>query len=97
IFQPLTPKEIIHIVDLQLARVQERLRTKNIELSLTNGAKKLLAERGFDPVFGARPLKRIIQEFILDELSLQIVEGKISDGAHVSADVKNGKIKITPL
>ncbi|MBI4129417.1 AAA family ATPase, partial [Candidatus Peregrinibacteria bacterium] len=97
VFQPLTPKEIIHIVDLQLARVQERLLTKNIELSLTNGAKKLLAERGFDPVFGARPLKRIIQEFILDELSLQIVEGKISDGAHVSADVKNGKIKITPL
>jgi len=97
IFQPLTQDNIGAIIALQLARVQERLRAKNIELSLTHDAKRLIAERGFDPVFGARPLKRAIQELILDELSLQIVEGNIGDGAHISATVKNGKIKITPL
>ncbi len=96
IFQPLTPDDIGAIVELQLARVQERLRAKNIALSLTPAAKRLLAERGNDPVFGARPLKRLIQELILDELSLQLVEGKIAEGTRVSADVKNGKIKITP-
>ncbi len=79
-FQSLTEKEIEVIVGLQIEKVQKRLAERNIHLTLDSKAIKYLAKTGYDPDYGARPLRRLIQNEILDELSLQIIEGKIKDG-----------------
>jgi ATP-dependent Clp protease ATP-binding subunit ClpB len=92
IFQPLTQLQIAAIVDLQFQKVKARLAQRGIVLELTEKALDLLAGRGFDPVYGARPLKRVIQDLILDELSLQIIEGKAKEGDHIIADARDGKI-----
>jgi ATP-dependent Clp protease ATP-binding subunit ClpB len=92
IFQPLTQEDIARIVDIQLARVARRLEGKNIAVTFTEDAERFLAARGYDPVYGARPLKRVIQELVLDELALQIVEGKIKEGDRVAVDADDGKI-----
>ncbi|MBM4166945.1 MAG: ATP-dependent chaperone ClpB [Ignavibacteria bacterium] len=86
IFQHLTEEEIAEIVTLQLKRVAERLAKKNISLEFTDAVARYIAKAGYDKVFGARPLKRLIQNEILDELSLQIVEGKIAEGDAVKID-----------
>ncbi len=90
VFQPLTEAQIREIVALQVDRVSRRLQQRNIHLTVTPAAMDLLASLGFDPSFGARPLKRVIQSKILDELSLQIVEGKVKEGESVTVDVKDG-------
>ncbi len=95
IFQPLTTVEIRSIVDIQLQKVASRLAAKNISLKLTDAAKDAIASRGFDPAFGARPLKRVIQNELLDELSLQIIEGKVPDGSVVKVDEKEGKLVLS--
>ncbi len=92
IFQPLTKEQISKIVGLQVKRVTDRLAAKGITLALTDKAEKFLAEKGFDPLFGARPLKRVIQSNILDELSLLIIEGKINEGDAVTVDMKDHQI-----
>jgi ATP-dependent Clp protease ATP-binding subunit ClpB len=92
IFQNLTADEIVKIVDIQIGRLGRRLADKNIELILSNGSRELIAEKGYDPVYGARPLKRVIQQYIENPLSLEILEGKISDGARVSAEAEGDKI-----
>ncbi|HFC76641.1 MAG TPA: ATP-dependent chaperone ClpB [Candidatus Moranbacteria bacterium] len=94
IFDPLNKKMLEKIVELQLQIVMERLGKREIEVSFSNNLKKYLAEKGFDPVYGARPLKRVIQNEILDELALQIIEGKIKDGDNVKIDVNNKKVII---
>ncbi len=94
IFHPLGPAEIKKIIGMQLDLVKKRLDAKNIRLDVTSAAKDYLARTGYDPVFGARPLKRSIQNLILDELALRIVEGKIRDGVAVKIDVKDGRIVI---
>ncbi|HLM83947.1 MAG TPA: AAA family ATPase, partial [Candidatus Bathyarchaeia archaeon] len=94
IFHPLREEQIKRIVDLQLELVQKRLAERNIKLQIAPAAKDLLVREGFDPVYGARPLKRAIQSLVLDELAMKIVEGKIKDGQKVKIDVKNGKIII---
>ena len=68
------------------------VRDVKVSLDLTDAAKAFLAKSGFDPVYGARPLKRTIQHVIQDPLALQILEGNIQEGAHVKVDVKNGKL-----
>lgn len=92
IFQQLTPEEIARIVELQMQLVAARLEKKGITLTITPAAIAYLARAGFDEVFGARPLKRLIQNEILDELSLRIIEHKIGEGAVVTIDFRNGKI-----
>jgi ATP-dependent Clp protease ATP-binding subunit ClpB len=93
IFKSLGKSEIGKIIELQLALVQKRLDAKKIKLDIAEPVKKMLAEKGFDPIFGARPLKRVIQNQILDELALQIIEGKIKDGDKVAIGLdKNKKI-----
>lgn len=86
IFQQLTQEEIAKIVKLQMARVAERLAKRGISIKLTDAAADHLARAGYDEVFGARPLKRLIQNEILDELSLQIIENKVKEGDTVSVD-----------
>jgi ATP-dependent Clp protease ATP-binding subunit ClpA len=92
IFDYLGKPEIKKIVDLELEKVASRLTNKNIEISVTEKAKQLLAERGFDPNLGARPLKRVIQKLVLDPLALQIVTGKISERVKVLVDAEGDKI-----
>jgi ATP-dependent Clp protease ATP-binding subunit ClpB len=92
IFQNLTADEIVKIVDIQIDRLGRRLADRNIELILSAGSKELIAQKGYDPVYGARPLKRVIQQYIENPLSLEILEGKISDGARISAEAEGDKI-----
>jgi ATP-dependent Clp protease ATP-binding subunit ClpB len=80
IFHRLTPEQLRQIVDLQLARVGKRLADQHIQLTVTAEAKALLAREGYDPVFGARPLKRVIQQKLLDALALELLAGKVKDG-----------------
>jgi ATP-dependent Clp protease ATP-binding subunit ClpB len=92
IFDRLTEKELTRIVDIQLARVLQRLEQQHLELTLNEAAKRLLAEEGYDPVYGARPLKRVVQRRLLDPLSLALLEGKFVTGDRIRADVEKGEI-----
>jgi ATP-dependent Clp protease ATP-binding subunit ClpB len=87
IFHGLTMEHIKRIVDIQLARVQKRLADQNITLVVTDPAKELIAREGYDPVFGARPLKRTIQKKILDALSLEILAGRFREGDKIEVSV----------
>lgn len=95
VFNSLTSDDLGRIIDLQANRVQDRLKTKQVSLKVTAAAKKLLALRGYDPNFGARPLNRIIQQLILDPLAKQMIEGKIKEGDAVVVDAVGDNIKIT--
>lgn len=94
VFHSLRKENLAEIVDLQLQHVAKRLLEKKIRITFTHAAKQLVADKGYDPNYGARPLKRAIQEHILDDLALQIVENKIQEGDGVKIDAKEGKILI---
>ncbi|HTW96105.1 MAG TPA: AAA family ATPase, partial [Candidatus Methylomirabilis sp.] len=87
VFHSLDKSALERIVDLELAKVQNRLASKDISLKISAKVKKMLSDEGFDITYGARPLKRLIQNRILDELSLEIIEGKIKDGDRVTIDL----------
>lgn len=89
VFEPLTQPQIMQIVDLMVAQVQERLSEYQISLELTSSARSLLAKQGFDPVYGARPLRRVIQRLLENPLARDIVAGDIQHGASVSVDAKS--------
>ena len=90
-FHQLTEDEIIEIVDLMVARVETQLANKDMALEITPAAKKLLAHRGFDPVLGARPLRRTIQREIEDALSEKILYGELASGQIVVVDVDDAE------
>jgi len=92
IFDNLRREEIVKIVDLQLEKLRARLADRKIALMLTEDAKALIAERGYDPVYGARPLKRVLQQLIENPLSLEILKGRVPEGAQVRAAVAGDKI-----
>ena len=77
IFDGLSKQDIRNIVDLQLQKVKQRLQQKDIVIEFTDAIKDMLAKQGYDPAFGARPLKRLIQSTILDQLALQIIKNKV--------------------
>jgi len=83
IFRPLGTEQIEHIVELQLQRFEKLLADRKLTLEMTPGAKRLLAEEGYDPAFGARPLKRAIQRLIQNPLALLILEGKFHEGDRI--------------
>ena len=91
IFDRLDAGQLDKIVKIQLKRVIDRLAKQNIHLTVTDETTRYLADAGFDPVFGARPLKRAIQKHLLDPLSLAVLEGGFKDGDHISAVMQNGK------
>ncbi|TMD39952.1 MAG: AAA family ATPase, partial [Chloroflexi bacterium] len=95
VFKPLTKDQLGAIVDIQLARLQKRLDERRIVLVVTETARKLLIERGWDPVYGARPLKRTIQRLLQDPLAMQLLEGKFSEGDVVEVDAKTGALVFT--
>jgi ATP-dependent Clp protease ATP-binding subunit ClpB len=84
IFSPLDRSQIGQIVEIQLERVKERLRQRNVTLELTPEAREFIADRGYDPTFGARPLKRVIQRDVLDPLAMKLLSGDISEGETVT-------------
>jgi ATP-dependent Clp protease ATP-binding subunit ClpB len=88
IFDRLTEEELKKIVEIQLKRLVRRLENQKITLELSDAAKAFVASHGYDPVYGARPLKRAIQKFILDPLSMEILEGKIREGQRIKVDAK---------
>jgi ATP-dependent Clp protease ATP-binding subunit ClpB len=79
-------------VDIQLQRLLTRLQKQNLTLTLDEAARKFLAKEGYDPAYGARPLKRVIQREILDPLSLEILDGKFLEGDHITATEKNNRL-----
>jgi len=94
VFHSLTSKQLESIVDLQLEKIIKRLKEQKIVLEVSADAKKYLAKIGYDPDYGARPLKRLIQTEILDPLSLKMIEGKIETRKIVKVGIKNKKISI---
>ena len=92
IFHNLSQDQLGEIVDIQVERLARRLAEKNIDLVLSQSAKAFVAEKGYDPVYGARPLKRVIQKLIENELSLEILNGNIREGNRVSAERKGDRI-----
>jgi ATP-dependent Clp protease ATP-binding subunit ClpB len=92
IFNSLGTEEIKKIVELQVGLLAKRLENSKIKLSLTDRARDFIARTGFDPVYGARPLKRTIQHLLQDPLAMKILEGGIKEGDEVTVDVKNGQI-----
>ena len=96
IFRALTPEDINHIVDIQLALIDKRLKERKLSIELTDAAKKYIADQGYSPVYGARPLKRSLQKLILDPLAMEILAGKFSEGDIVVAGLsKKGEITLT--
>ncbi|MGP8075156.1 MAG: ATP-dependent chaperone ClpB [Thermoplasmata archaeon] len=95
IFHALTEPEIEQIVDLQLAQVTARLEDRRVRLSATPAARTLLATNGFDPTFGARPLKRTIQRMVVDPLTAKLLAGEVRDGSEVKVDAKEGAILLS--
>ena len=88
LFRPLTLIELKRIVDLQLGLLRVRLAERNIEIELTDGAKEHIARESYDPVYGARPLKRFIQRQVETPLSRKLIAGEITDGSHVTVEFK---------
>ncbi len=95
IFDRLSEEELKKIVEIQLRRLIRRLENQKITLELSDAAKAFVASHGYDPVYGARPLKRAIQKYILDPLSMQILEGKFREGQRVVVDRDDGALKFS--
>jgi ATP-dependent Clp protease ATP-binding subunit ClpB len=99
-FEPLTREQIGEIVDLQLARLRGRVAERGLSLELTDEAKEHLAEAGWDPTYGARPLKRAIQRLVENPLALRLLEGEFEEGDTVRVGLHEGELvfeKATPL
>jgi ATP-dependent Clp protease ATP-binding subunit ClpB len=95
VFRSLTQEQLGAIVDIQLARLRKRLDERKISLVVSDDAKRVLIERGWDPVYGARPLKRAIQRLVQDPLAMLLLEGKFSDGDAVEVGVHEGSLTFT--
>jgi ATP-dependent Clp protease ATP-binding subunit ClpB len=91
-FHPLSKEQIGEIVELQLRRVEARLAERGLRLELTAAAKQLLAESGWDPTYGARPLKRAIQRLLENPLALRLLEGEFAEGDIIRVDTQNGEL-----
>jgi ATP-dependent Clp protease ATP-binding subunit ClpB len=94
-FDRLSEIDLKRIVEIQLSRLTKRLEQQKIKLELSDKAKAFIAGKGYDPVYGARPIKRAIQKYILDPLSFDILEGRFHEGQMIRADVKNDAIVFT--
>jgi ATP-dependent Clp protease ATP-binding subunit ClpB len=91
-FRQLSRQQLSRIVEIQLQRLEKRLAERRLQLVVSDGAKELLAERGWDPVYGARPLKRTIQKLLQDQLAMRILEGEFQDGDTVEVGAEDGRL-----
>ena len=92
VFHPLSREHLGQIVEIQLGRLRGLLAGRKITLELTDAARALLAERGYDPVYGARPLKRAIQQLVQDPLALALLRGDFAEGDTIAAGVRGDQI-----
>jgi ATP-dependent Clp protease ATP-binding subunit ClpB len=98
IFRPLGKEQITKIIDIQLESLRKHLADRKITLELTPPARDALFKEGYDPAFGARPLKRAIQNLLANPLALRMLEGDIQSGDHVTADVnRDGELTFRPV
>ena len=97
IFRPLALEQIKQIVDIQLRGLLARLAERKIELELTLAAKELIAREGFDPVYGARPLKRAIQKQIVQPLAVRLLRGEFKDGDRILLEATDGRVDFQRL
>jgi ATP-dependent Clp protease ATP-binding subunit ClpB len=95
LFKPLTLEEIEQIVDLQIDSVRRRLADRRLGLELTEPARKLIAREGYDPVYGARPLRRFIQREVETRVGRALLSGQITDGATIVLDVESGALTVS--
>ena len=95
VFHALEKEHIQRIVDLMLAEVETRLKDFDLGLTVTPAAKEFLAEKGFDPMFGARPLRRAIQQLVEDEISEEMLKGTFGAGDRIKVGLEQGKLKFT--
>ena len=96
VFHPLTIENLVKIVDIQLVRLRQRLAERRITLALTPEAIQDLAKRGYDPVYGARPLKRLIQQSLETSIARLLVKGELRDGDTATVDLKDGGLVVIP-
>src|SRR5207249_10101991 len=92
VFHQLTREQLAEIVELQLARLRARLADRKIDLELTPAAKELLAEAGWDPTYGARPLKRALQRLVENPLAIALLEGEFGEGDTILIDTRDGEL-----
>jgi ATP-dependent Clp protease ATP-binding subunit ClpB len=93
-FEPLSRQQIAEIVELQLTRLRARLAERGMALELTDAAKEVLAEAGWDPAYGARPLKRAIQRLLENPLALRLLDGELADGDTIRVDAEDGELTL---
>jgi ATP-dependent Clp protease ATP-binding subunit ClpB len=94
LFKPLTLSEIKRIVDLQTEDLRRRLADRGVHLELTDAARELVARQGFDPVYGARPLKRFLQHQLESRIGRALIAGEVHDGARLIVDVEKGALAV---
>jgi ATP-dependent Clp protease ATP-binding subunit ClpB len=92
-FHPLGRQHLKSIIEIQVHNLLKRLEDRKIHVELTDAAKELLVEEGYDPVYGARPLRRTIQRRVLDPLALRVLEGEFGEGDRVAIDVRDGRLE----
>jgi ATP-dependent Clp protease ATP-binding subunit ClpB len=97
VFHPLSTEQLVTIVDIQLTHLQARLGERRIALEVTAQAKEDLAQRGYDPLYGARPLKRLIQQDLEIPIGYALVQGELRDGDSTRVELKDGKIVVIPV
>jgi ATP-dependent Clp protease ATP-binding subunit ClpB len=96
-FDSLNREQLGKVVDLQVERVLKRVRDRAIDVTLTDDAKTLLGDIGYDPTYGARPLKRVIQKRLVDQLALGILEGRFREGDVIAVDAADGELTFTKI
>jgi ATP-dependent Clp protease ATP-binding subunit ClpB len=96
VFEQLTKDEIAKIIDVQLEKLRKTLEDRGITIELDDAARELLVQEGYDPVYGARPLKRAIQTLIQNPLAVSLLKGDIAMGQTVRISAQDGEIKISP-
>lgn len=97
VFHPLSTTQLVMIVDIQLTQLQARLSERRIALDVAAQVKENLAQRGYDPVYGARPLKRLIQQDLESPIAYALVQGELRDGDTARVELKDGKIVVIPV
>jgi ATP-dependent Clp protease ATP-binding subunit ClpC len=97
IFKTLTKKGMLKIVDIVLKEILEKVSDRKLNVSLSPGSKEFIIKKGFDPVYGARPLRRAIQKYIEDPIAEEILKGKFPDGSYIKVKIKNDKLYFNQL
>ncbi|RMF90514.1 MAG: AAA family ATPase, partial [Nitrospinota bacterium] len=95
LFKPLTLEEIKRIVDLMTAEIRKRLADRNVQLELSEAAREFIAREGFDPVYGARPLRRFLQRELETRIARALIAGKVLEGATIHVDVRDGSLAVS--